>query len=380
MIFVFSQSHLFAQKIAAKMMVQGKLREFIVVKPSGTAPPGGYPLVFMLHGTGGDGEKFYNISKWVERGEADKIVTVFPSSLKWCHKEKNGPVEPSIEKWVNGDLLDGYCGDTNDLISEELFFRRMVDTISKVLQINSKKMYVAGFSNGSSMTQKLLVQASDLFSAYGAHAGSLNALDTARVKRKVPLMFSVGTLDQAYTGGVGIPVLPFNDSTLHYLAGPISRALSVLDLETNYTLYANSKTRSYVFNTPKPGAEPTTYIFTLIKDAEHVYPNGILHELMMADIHWEFFKTLSLPTSLATAVEEGSLDKIARIFPNPAADHINVSALSGGRSPLNIVNALGEVVLSIPSKGQSTIDVSALSSGRYSIIAGSQRENFVVVR
>ncbi|MBL7975302.1 MAG: hypothetical protein JNJ85_10340, partial [Candidatus Kapabacteria bacterium] len=55
---------LHAQKITAKVVVEGRVRECIVVRPSGAVPAGGYPMVFMVHGTGGDGEKFYNISGW----------------------------------------------------------------------------------------------------------------------------------------------------------------------------------------------------------------------------------------------------------------------------------------------------------------------------
>lgn len=371
---------LHAQKITAKVVVEGKLREFIVVRPSGAVPAGGYPMVFMVHGTGGDGEKFYNISQWVERGEKDKIVTVFPSSLAWCHKEKDGTVVPQLEKWVNGDLMDGYCGKTQDLITEELFFRKMVDTISSVLPVNHKKIFVAGFSNGGGMSQKLFVQASDIFSAFASNAGSFHVLDTGRTKRKVPLMYAVGTIDQAYITPMGISAIPFNDSCFKYLGGVVSRTLSVMDLTDQYTLYANDKTRTYVFNTPKPGAEPNTYIFTLIKGAEHVYPNGTLHELVMADIHWEFFKTLSVPSSLITSVETEEISREQFLHPNPASDFITLHDIPEHTENIFITNAVGATVLTIPASGGNTINVSALPNGLYSITAGTSRSTFLIAR
>ncbi len=372
-------SELKAQKITARVQVEGRMREFIVVRPSGAAPAGGFPMVFMLHGTGGDGEKFYDISGWVERGEKDKIVVVFPSSLTWCVVSEETSQPHQTTKWVNGDLLDQFCGKTSELISEELFFRKMVDTITSVLPIDKKRIYLAGFSNGGCMTHKLLVQASDIFAAYGAQAGSYNVLDTGRLRRKVPMMFAVGTLDTKYIDKMGISEIPFNDSCLRYFGNPIKRSLSSLDLTEDYTVYANDKTRSYVFNTPIPGAEPVTFIFTLIKGAQHVYPNGKLHELMMADIHWEFFKTLRLPASLATSVEEEQLQN-PFVYPNPASDYITVGELPVHAQTVSVLNALGQIVLQLPNKDATTLDVRSLENGWYTLIAGTQRRCFLVAR
>ena len=68
---------IFAQRFDVKFNFDGVEREFIVVKPTGAVPAGGYPVVFMFHGSSGDGEQFYNTSKWKERGEIEKFITVF---------------------------------------------------------------------------------------------------------------------------------------------------------------------------------------------------------------------------------------------------------------------------------------------------------------
>lgn len=57
--------------------VDGRMRESIIVIPSSAPPPGGYPIVFMLHGTNQDGEYFYDISGWKELGEQENFITVF---------------------------------------------------------------------------------------------------------------------------------------------------------------------------------------------------------------------------------------------------------------------------------------------------------------
>ena len=65
-------------------MVDGDEREYYVHVPANYDGKTAVPLVFMLHGTSGDGEKFYNISGWREVGEAENILTVYPSSWRYC--------------------------------------------------------------------------------------------------------------------------------------------------------------------------------------------------------------------------------------------------------------------------------------------------------
>ncbi|MBK7697090.1 MAG: hypothetical protein IPI30_23145 [Saprospiraceae bacterium] len=82
------------RRFDVQFVVDGRMRESIIVQPSTPPPAGGYPVVFMLHGTSGDGLKFYNISGWKELGEDENFITVFPSSLSWCF------VEDGVEKTI----------------------------------------------------------------------------------------------------------------------------------------------------------------------------------------------------------------------------------------------------------------------------------------
>lgn len=95
------------RRFDVQFMVDGRMRESIIVLPSTAPPSGGYPVVFMLHGTSGDGLKFYNISGWKELGEEENFITVFPSALSWCFVEDG--IEKHLTRWVNGTVLDHPC-------------------------------------------------------------------------------------------------------------------------------------------------------------------------------------------------------------------------------------------------------------------------------
>ncbi|OWY22725.1 hypothetical protein C7N43_22635 [Sphingobacteriales bacterium UPWRP_1] len=70
--------------------VDGFNREYYVHVPLSYTPNSAIPVVFMLHGTSGDGDKFYNTSWWKEVGEAENILTVFPSSWQHCINARSG--------------------------------------------------------------------------------------------------------------------------------------------------------------------------------------------------------------------------------------------------------------------------------------------------
>lgn len=77
--------------------VDGVLREYYVHVPQGHNGTTSFPVVFMLHGTSGDGDKFNNKPGWKEEGDKSNIFTVYPSSWAYCIID-NG-VSKTTTKW-----------------------------------------------------------------------------------------------------------------------------------------------------------------------------------------------------------------------------------------------------------------------------------------
>ena len=71
-------------KIRVTTKIDGDDREYYVHIPKSYNGNQSVPLVLMLHGTSGDGEKYYGISGWKEVGESQNLITVFPSSWRYC--------------------------------------------------------------------------------------------------------------------------------------------------------------------------------------------------------------------------------------------------------------------------------------------------------
>jgi polyhydroxybutyrate depolymerase len=330
-------------------------RTFIVVKPTGATPVGGYPVVFMLHGTSGDGEKFYTTSGWKEKGEAEKFITVFPSSLSYCilNFPNNNPVVTT--RWNTGDLQDDKCPNVQQTFRDDVkLLRKIVDTIKLNYTVNAKKVFASGFSNGCSMIHKLAIEAPDVFAAVAGASSILMLLDSAKPSRKIPIWNIVGANDDRFTTPYGASPLPFGgDSILRVLGSYINRVQGCEGLTNTFTKTSNAFSNTYTYRTPKTGEAPTTFVFTLIRGMAHVYPNGDNLPFAAADYFWDFFKQ-----AVATDVKELYLPETAvTIYPNPSHDEMTIKMLEntdgtslnnreGGSYNTLIFNMLGQQVFS----------------------------------
>jgi polyhydroxybutyrate depolymerase len=350
----------FAQtRYDATMTVDSVEREFIVVRPSGAVPPGGYPMVFMFHGTSGDGEKFYNISGWKEKGEQEKFVTVFPSSLRYCFLDDSG--KPGMTtKWNDGEAQEVKCPQTY-LKDDIHFVRAMVDTISQLLPIDHSRIYASGFSNGGGFVSKLSVEMSDVFAAIAAVAGPLHSSDSASPRRHIPVAFAFGTLDDRYYTPIGLPEIPFNDSCLFYFAGLIRRYLGAFNLSETFTKDSTALSLTYLFNTPASAAPSSPqFTFTLLNDMTHEYPNGSNYPITAANVFWQFFSRFTGPLSVDAATS--SREQVT-LYPNPASSFLVVR--SDGEFTLTLRTLLGEAVFTTTSAGGERIALPRLARGIY---------------
>lgn len=319
----------FVPKVGAnhhKLIVDGMERHFIVHLSAGALKKGNAPVVFMFHGSGGDGQKFYNISHWVETADREGLIAVFPTALVYCYFEddnKNGvfgdPGERTVgTKWANGKLanpeLMPLCDESvlaslppekraladHPLMDDIAFVKAMVALLQSRYPTDPKRFYATGFSNGGGMVGRLTLEMASTFAATHSHAGFLN-LTAAPVERPIGYITSVGEIDDRLTTALGVTALPLQESLLTDLpwiaAKVVLPALTMLQLEEAYSydepLVNGKKVVRYRFTTSKVGWT-NELMFLVIEGLGHQYPNGTNHPLIAADLLWQFFKQYSL--------------------------------------------------------------------------------------
>lgn len=277
-------------------------REYYVHVPTGYTGKSATPVVFMLHGTSGDGEEFYNHSGWKEVGESDNILTVFPSSWRHCIIDEDGD-KKTTTKWNSQPTTWDYCA--GEVPRDDIqFFRNIVSEIKTKFNVDSKRIYLVGFSNGGQMAAKCAILMGDVFAAIVESAGSLSVDSNYNPVRKMPVTYQVGNEDYG-PGNVG-PAVPLSlmdtlisTPGLTYQNGKAYRVAQAhvksFGLNPNYTISGDTNSISiatYISATPNP---LNSFRYVLVKGLAHAYPNGDNHPAEAAELNWAWLKNYSLP-------------------------------------------------------------------------------------
>jgi poly(3-hydroxybutyrate) depolymerase len=181
------------------------------------------------------------------------------------------------------------------------FVDAMLDLLAREYAVDASRIYASGFSNGGQMTSRLALERYDRFAAIAAAAGGL-ALTPAPIPRALSMVFSVGTLDDRFTAAAGVTEIPITPTTptdnvfLHDRL--LAKYLVMLQLADSYTYEEQTvdgkRIGTYRYATSTVGAS-NSFTFALVEDAEHFYPNGINHPLIIVNPLWSFFTTQTLP-------------------------------------------------------------------------------------
>nr|MBP6796091.1 hypothetical protein [Saprospiraceae bacterium] len=75
---LYSSSLYSGTKLRIVTKIDGVDREYFIHIPTNHDSSKQVPLVFMLHGTGGNGDDMYQNSGWAELSEKEGLIAVFP--------------------------------------------------------------------------------------------------------------------------------------------------------------------------------------------------------------------------------------------------------------------------------------------------------------
>lgn len=301
------------------LVVDDQTRELIVYVPESAAGADPVPAVFMIHGTGQSGQHFYDESGW--RAQADEVgaIVVFPTALTYCYFEdenRDGDFSDEGERRVSTKWSSGRLGDPDSLplctadeiatlppanreaadhpfVDDVNFMDAMVDLLGETYAVDARRLYVTGFSNGASFTQRLVVERSEVFAAFAANAAGLT-VEPAPAERAASVFFTVGNRDEKVFGPDAIP-LPMEESlatTPEFRDRLIAPLLATLRLDDVYE-FSDQTTRDvrflrWSYTTSLAGASNRLDVH-VIEGLAHVYPDYMPRTL------WAFFENYSLP-------------------------------------------------------------------------------------
>jgi polyhydroxybutyrate depolymerase len=277
--------------------VDGDTREYLVHVPQGYNLTTPTKIVFMLHGTSQTGETMYDKCGWKEVGEDENILTVFPTSWKYCINVSGST--RTTTKWNTvPDAEWTFCaGETpRDDIK---FLRKIITELRSKFNVDTSRVYLVGFSNGGQMAAKCSILMGDVLAAVISNSVSFYTNTVYTPIRKLPVAYQVGNQD--YGPGNTGPAIPL-DSFSNLLQTPgnlvyrIARLyINNFGLNNTFTLTGDS-TIALTATYAAPSGDPLNiFSFVVVSGLGHAYPNGDNHWMEAAKLHWLWLKQFAIP-------------------------------------------------------------------------------------
>jgi len=263
----------------------GLQRDYVLHVPPGYDPARAAPLVLAFHGIGLDAKEMMRISGLSAQSDASGFLAAYP----------NGTGE---KKSWNGGLC---CGEAARNGTDDVgFVKAVIADIASYANIDSKRIYVTGFSNGAFLVYRLACEAADQIAAFGP-IGATQALrdeESCRPKRPVPLIHFHGTADElnpynGLTTGAGVEFVSVPHAIAYWAEADGCPASP-----------ESTTTGSIVHELYGPCAGGATVELYTVVDGEHAWPGGEAvsaqvgkptMEISATALMWEYFMAHPLP-------------------------------------------------------------------------------------
>jgi polyhydroxybutyrate depolymerase len=199
-------------------------RDYLIDIP--TEGEGARPLVLFIHGGGGKKESMNggtcpegdeeSDSCFVAQANARGYVVVTPDGTSAAFD--------ALRTWNAGGGIDNFrcvsgkaCAEGVDDIA---YFKALIQDVAKVTDIDEKRIYATGLSNGGAMSHRLACDLAEQISAVAPVAGG-NQAEVApgcSPSRAVPIMHHHGTDDPCWKYQGGAPDCPTGQKDLEHIS------------------------------------------------------------------------------------------------------------------------------------------------------------------
>lgn len=308
----------YAQMTTHSYAYDGVSREFNLYIPSSySAATDTLPMVFFLHGMGGN---MNNFSGLTYKAEQEKFIMVIPQAI-------NDPNAGTT--WHSGAGALGIYPNAN--IDDVGFMSSLIDSVSTWYQIDDDRIYSTGFSMGGFMSNRLACELGDKIAAIASVSGTMGneIKNSCNPENTIPVLHIHSQTDAT---------VAYQNNTF----GNDAEELVDFWIQNN-----NCDTPALVTdlsNVSNDGFTAVKYLYTggdLDSEVEFYKLNGPEHneswynvtsnnDFDAIEVIWDFFERNSNKKELSVGMEEPNAItniKNARfdVYPNPATDQITLS-------------------------------------------------------
>lgn len=315
------------------------------------------PLVLNLHGYTSNGaqQSFYGNFKNI--ADTANFIVAHP----------DGTFDGSSNRFWN-------VGFSASSVDDVAFLESLIDTISAAYNIDPRRIYTTGMSNGGYMSYRLVCE-SDRFAAMASVTGSMTTLNynNCSPSKPTPVMEIHGTADgtvpyNGFSGSVSTPnVLTYWATFNNCPTPPVMTAVPDTDPTDGATA------EHYVYD---PGDGGVTIEHFKVINGGHTWPGAVIStgvtckDFSASKEIWRFFSQFEHPT--ASVKEIGSQERIS-IYPNPGNGLFELKTDKPTIESLVITDINGRIVFTKENHAVSApLDLSRLNTGLYFLKADNQ--------
>lgn len=272
-----------------KLTSSGHTRTSELHIPSSYNPSTPTPLVIGYHGGFGEGENQENLTHMATTAEREGFIVAYPDGIN--------------RHWNDGRSKASSWSTTADDVQ---FTKDLIASISARLNIDKKRIYATGISNGGMMAYRVACEMTQTFAA-------IAPVSSAMPIEQKTLCHPTGSIPVLMIQGTGDPLIPFSGGQMAFKVGEAIPARETITYWINNNRTSTTPVVTALPNTdPNDGTTATKEVYGNGKDGSevvfiqvngggHTWPGGHQYarerligktsrDFNANDIIWEFFK------------------------------------------------------------------------------------------
>lgn len=356
-IFLFATLYTNAQQILNETMLHhGVTREYIVYIPAIYDGLNPVPLLFNFHGYGMSANDQMTVLNMRAVADTAGFIIVYPQgTLHW------GSPHWNVGSWTLGSNADDIG-----------FTEAMIDKLATNYDIDLKRVYSCGYSNGGYFSFELACQLSDKIAAIGSVGGSMSTetYTSCNPLHPTPVVTIHGTVDAtiSYDGAT-----PTNSKSLADVNSYWANFNNIVDPPAISTLSnINTSDGSTVeLSRYNNGDNCTSLEHYKVIGGNHDWPGSWGNmDINSDEVIWNFVSQYDINGLIGCATNSINENNIThenyKVYPNPVNTKLTIDIGFAEQKEFRLYNPIGELVLSGVLDAQvNTIDLSLLAPNVY---------------
>jgi len=279
------------------LQVGGLVRQYLVHIPFRYDGKDPAPVVMMFHGGGGTAQGAMKETGWTVKADKEGFLVVFPEGTR-PDPSRRARFRDDPQTWNDGSGRT-YAGAAQRNADDVLFTNALIDDLASRFNIDIRRIYAAGFSNGASMVFRLGRELPSRIAAIAPVAGS-DWTNHQPTGPSVSLLYITGTEDPLNpVDGGSMKLWRKTIGSKPSVPGQIRRWAEMLECPPEYRVVCDQDgVKGIAYG---PGREESEAVLYTVQGMGHAWPGGIRmlpaflvgktsNKINANDLIWDFFE------------------------------------------------------------------------------------------